>query len=46
MSAAASAHHSFPKDGSSVEILMAKARQGASKVKNSGKSNYQIELSD
>ena len=36
----------FPKDGSSVEILMAKADKALYKVKNSGKSNYQIELSD
>jgi diguanylate cyclase (GGDEF)-like protein/PAS domain S-box-containing protein len=36
----------FPKDGSSVEVLMAKADKALYKVKNSGKSNYQIELSD
>lgn len=36
----------FPKDGSSVETLMAKADKALYKVKNSGKSNYQIELSD
>jgi len=36
----------FPNDGSSVETLMAKADKALYKVKNSGKSNYQIELSD
>ena len=36
----------FPKDGSSVETLMAKADKALYKVKSSGKSNYQIELSD
>lgn len=36
----------FPKDGNSVETLMAKADKVLYKVKNSGKSNYLIELSD
>ena len=44
MSAAASSII-LPKDGSSVD-LMAKADKALYKGKNSGKSNYQIELSD
>lgn len=36
----------FPADGEGVEILMSKADKALYKVKNSGKSNYQIELSD
>jgi diguanylate cyclase (GGDEF)-like protein/PAS domain S-box-containing protein len=36
----------FPKDGDKIEVLMAKADKALYKVKNSGKSNYQIELSD
>lgn len=36
----------FPKDGNSVETLMAKADKVLYMVKNSGKSSYDIELPD